>query len=92
MARIMQNYRPELVARYPHLFNGGYHGGNHTQSIRNAAKDGRTCWSAPALERLFTRIEAALAKGGGSLPVPETSEKYDTLRFYGAVTFQTIPD
>jgi hypothetical protein len=71
MASIDRDWRIELIEAHPNLFHAPV-------GAPKAAQGYPTCsdgW-CDLLERLFTRIEAAIAEDGGSLRVIEIKEKY----------------
>lgn len=72
----VQNWRIELIEAHPNLFHPPVGAPEASQGYPTCSDGWRDL-----LERLTTRIEAAIAKGGGSLRILEIREKYGTLRF-----------
>jgi hypothetical protein len=77
MAPIKKDWRIELIEAHPNLFHAPVGASEATQGYPTC----RGGWR-DLLERLSTRIEAAIAEGGGSLRVLQIKEKFGTLRFY----------
>lgn len=77
MAPITKDRRIKLVEAHPNLFHPPVGAPEATQGYPTCSDDWRDL-----LERLSTRIEAAIAEGGGSLHVLQIKEKYGTLLFY----------
>lgn len=77
MTSIVRDWRIELIEAHPNLFHSPVGAPEATQGYPICSDGWRDL-----LERLSTRIEAAIAEGGGSLRVLQIQEKYGTLRFY----------
>jgi hypothetical protein len=77
MTSIVRDWRLELIEAHLNLFHRPAGAPEATQGYPICGDGWRDL-----LERLCTRIEAALADGAGSLRVLQIKEKYGTLRFY----------
>jgi len=77
MASVVRDWRIELIEAHPHLFHASVGASEATQGYPICGVGWRDL-----LERLFIRIEAAIAESGGSLRVLQIEEKFGTLRFY----------
>ena len=82
----VQNWRIELIEAQPNLFLPPVSAFEATQGYPICGDGWRDL-----LERLITRIEAAIAEGGGSLRILNVREKYGTFASLGAVSLQTSP-
>ncbi|MEH2506676.1 hypothetical protein V1290_005487 [Bradyrhizobium sp. AZCC 1578] len=76
MASIVRDWRIELIEAHPNLFHPPVGAPEAIQGYPTCGHGWRDL-----LERLSTRIEAAMAEGGGWLRILEIQEKYGTLRF-----------
>src|SRR5258708_39720971 len=77
MASIVRDWRIELIEAHPNLFHSPVGAPEATQGYPICSDGWRDL-----LERLSTRIEAAIAEGGGSLRVLQIRQKDGTLLFY----------
>ena len=86
MTRLVNDWRIELIQAYPDLFHprpGDPPAAQGWPEVGDGWRD--------LLERLTTRIEAAIAEGGGSLRIRDVPEKYGTFASLSAVSLQTSP-
>ena len=77
MASIARDWQIELIEAHPNLFHSSVGPPEAAQGYPNCCDGWRDL-----LERLSTRIEAAIAEGGGWLRVLQIEERYGTLRFH----------
>jgi hypothetical protein len=76
MASIVRDWRVELIEAHPNPFHPPVDAPEATQGYPTCGDGWRDL-----LERLSTRIEAAIAEGGDWLRILEIQERYGTLRF-----------
>jgi len=77
MPSTVRDWRIELIEKHPKLFHPPVRKPEATQGYPICGDGWRDL-----LERLCTKIEAAIAESGGWLRVLQIEEKYGTLRFY----------
>jgi hypothetical protein len=77
MARIVRNWRAELIEAYPDIF----HPLPDNPGVAQASPECGEGWRN-LLERACARIRAAVRADGGTFHATQIKEKYATLRFY----------